>query len=148
MRRVATIAAVTTAAVLWVPATSYAVGSHSPPRPHSEHVPASLRTAHVTYRDEPFDPVSRRRTVHGAKARALVRSFDALNREPKHYLTCDVAGGPTETVIFRARHHVWRAQQSPCSQVQVTRDDQQLPTLLSSQKWSAAVAAALHLGGA
>lgn len=147
VRRTATVGTVVASVVLSATAASYA-GTHRPhpatrPRPAAEHVPATVDKANVSYRQSPAAPPSKHRTVHGAKARALVHSFNHLAREPKNYVTCDIAGGPIEMVVFRTTKHVWRVQQSPCSEVQVTRDNGSLPTLISDPKWSKAVAAAL-----
>jgi hypothetical protein len=101
-----------------------------------EHVPTSLRKARLTYRSEPYKPVSRRRTVTHLKAKELVTAFDQLKRQPKNYVTCDVAGGPTEAVRFHTAAHTWIATQSACSEVQVTRDGKTLPTLLPSKRWA------------
>jgi hypothetical protein len=146
VRRAATVAPVIVASILWAPATSYA-GPHDAhpaarPRPAIEHVPAAVHKARVSYRKAPT-AATKHHTVRGAKAHALVHSFNHLKREPKDYLICDIAGGPTETVVFRTATHIWTVQQSPCSEVHVTRDDKSLPTLLSDTKWSKAVAAAL-----
>jgi hypothetical protein len=100
-----------------------------------EQVPASLRKARLTYRKEPTGPVTRRRTVTGRRAKELVIAFDQLKREPKNYITCDVAGGPTERVRFHTAAHTWIATQSACSELQVTRDGKSLPTLLPSRRW-------------
>jgi hypothetical protein len=112
-------------------------------RPRSEHVPASVHKAEVSYRQTPSAPATKRRTVRGAKARALVHTFDHLKREPNNYVICDIAGGPLETIVFRTATHDWTVEQSPCSEVQVKRDDKALPTLLSDAQWSKAVAAAI-----
>jgi hypothetical protein len=103
-----------------------------------------VHRARVTHRTTPLARVAKIKTVYGDKAKALVRSFNHLKREPKNYVTCDAAGGPVDTVIFRTPKHKWTVQQSACSQVQVQRDRQPLPTLLSSRKWSDAVTAALR----
>lgn len=147
VRRTATVGTVIATFVLSATAPSYAA-AHGPhpatkPRPAAEHVPASVHKANVSYRKDPSAPPSKHRTVHGAKAHALVHSFNHLKREPNKYVTCDIAGGPIDMVVFRTAEHVWRVQQSPCSEVQVTRDNTSLPTLISNQKWSTAVAAAL-----
>jgi hypothetical protein len=55
--------------------------------------------------------------------------------QPPHAVTCDVAGGPVETVSFRTPHHHWVAKESTCSGIQVTRDHKLLPTLVPSARW-------------
>jgi hypothetical protein len=111
-------------------------GTH---RPKAEQVPTSVHRAQLAYRTEPFNPPTRRRTVTGKQAKTLVTDFNSLRRQPKHYLTCDIAGGPQTTVTFRTPNHTWVATQSACTNIVVTRDGKALPTLLSSEKWENAV---------
>jgi hypothetical protein len=82
-------------------------------------------------------------TEKGKKAAQLVTLFDALKREPKDTIHCDIAGGPETTVTFHGPHHTWIAREAACTNIEVTRDGKALPTLLPSTAWSKAVNADL-----
>lgn len=71
--------------------------------------------------------------------RHLIRVFDQLRREPRGTVHCDLAGGPTDTVRFTSRRHVWVAAQAACTNVRVTRDGRHLPTLLPDPAWEKAL---------
>jgi hypothetical protein len=111
-----------------------------PKRPRSEHVPLSLRRAHLALRDEPFDHNRKSLTVTGKQAARLVRAFDSMKTVPRHYFTCDIAGGPQTIVTFRTAAHTWVVKQSACTNVVVTRDGKKLPTLIANGAWDKAIA--------
>jgi hypothetical protein len=115
-----------------------AVRSKHPKRPAAEHVPTSLRKVHLARRNEPFGAVKKRRTVTGKRAAALVKSFDALRVEPRNAIHCNVAGGPEDIATFRTHSHTWVATESACSNIVVTRDGKDLPTLVGSKAWEKA----------
>jgi hypothetical protein len=75
------------------------------------------------------------RLVRGAGATRLITLFNALTPEPRNTIHCDIAGGPTTIVSFQGAHHLWKATESACTDVQVTRDGNSLPTLLPSRAW-------------
>jgi hypothetical protein len=104
-------------------------------RPSREHVPGSVHQARLSYRKEPFQPVSKRNTVTGHAAHSLVKAFNALAVEPPSRLQCQIAGGPSDSVTFRTKSHTWVAKESACSNVVVSRDGKALPTLIGSAKW-------------
>jgi hypothetical protein len=104
-------------------------------RPSRERVPGSVHHARLTYRKEPFQPVSKRNTVSGRTAASLVKAFNALTVEPASRLQCLIAGGPSDSVTFRTTSHTWVAKESACSNVVVSRDGKLLPTLIGSAKW-------------
>jgi hypothetical protein len=112
-------------------------------RPYREHVPASVHTAHLMYKKSAIKSKARRRTATGAKAAALVKSFDKLKLRPRNSVVCDIAGGPTTTVRFATKKHTWLVTQSVCNDIQVTRDGKPLPSLLPSRAWEKAVQAGL-----
>jgi hypothetical protein len=112
-------------------------------RPFAEWVPRSVHRAQVVYRKQSLT-VTKRRTVTGSRAAALVTAFDRLPVEPRHAVSCNVAGGPSETVTFRAAHRRWTAVQSTCTGVEVARDHKPLPTLVPDRRWDRAVHRALH----
>lgn len=112
-----------------------ATASHHPKRPASEYVPTTLRTVHLARRDQPGDAITKRRTVTGGSAAALVKDFDALPVVPRGAVHCNVAGGPQDIVRFRTKSHTWVATESACTNVVVTRDGHRLPTLIGSKAW-------------
>jgi hypothetical protein len=121
-----------------------AAGAAAQTRPAIEHVPVSIHDATVTYSSTSVgsnggEGQGRAVPVHGAKATRLVKLFDGLKLEPRNTIHCDIAGGPTTTVSFQGAHHLWKATESACTDVQVTRDGKPLPTLLPSKAWSAAI---------
>jgi hypothetical protein len=104
-------------------------------RPHTEQVPASIDRAALTYQKQSFRPATKHRVVHGRRAKTLARVFDRLKVQPPHAVSCNIAGGPVETVSFRAHHHHWIAQESTCSGIQVSRDHKLQPTLVPTAHW-------------
>jgi hypothetical protein len=111
-----------------------------PKRPASEHVPLSLRRAHLAWRDEPFTHNRKSLTISGKKAARLIRAFDSMKTVPRHYFQCDIAGGPETIVTFRTAAHTWVVKESACTNVVVTRDGKKLPTLIADAGWDKAVA--------
>ncbi|HEX3705709.1 MAG TPA: hypothetical protein VHV76_03685 [Mycobacteriales bacterium] len=120
-------------------------GDHASARPATEHVSDAVHRVALRYSNGTVTtPTSSSgggggATVHGAKATKLVDLFNALKREPRGTIHCDVAGGPQTTVTFHGPHHTWVAKQAACTNVLVTRDGKALPTLLPSKAWTAAV---------
>lgn len=112
--------------------------------PVAERVPRSVHRARVTYRKQSFSRVTKRRTVRGPRAAALVAAFDSLSVEPRHAVSCNVAGGPSQTVTFRTAQHRWTAMQTTCTGVEVARDHQRLATLSPDRRWDRAVRRALR----
>jgi hypothetical protein len=113
-------------------------------RPVAEWVPRSVHRARIAYRKQSFSRVTKRRTVRGSRAAALVTAFDRLPLQPRHVVSCNVAGGPSETVTFGTAHHHWTSMQSTCTGVEVARDHTKLPTLSPDQRWDRAVRRALR----
>jgi hypothetical protein len=91
---------------------------------------------------QPATP-TKTRVVTGRLAARLVREFNDLRVEPPSTIHCDAIGGTQTIVTFTTPRHTWVARQSACTNVEVSRDDLVLPTLLPSTSWGRAVAAAL-----
>jgi hypothetical protein len=150
MRRLMTVLATTAIAGGTVLGASAADGAsfHSATRPASEHVSAAVHHVVLDYQSTTITPTAGSGqgtavSLHGKKAAHLVTLFNALKREPKATIHCDIAGGPETTVTFHGPHHTWVAKQAACTDVEVTRDGKDLPTLLPSAAWSKAVDADL-----
>ena len=146
MRKLLTAIATTTAlgASLVAAAGAQATTAHGTARPVTEHVPYAVHRVHLLYSSQTAAPGTSRghgtaATVHGAKATQLVDLFNALKREPRGTIHCQIAGGPQTTVTFYGPHHTWRATQGACTNIVVTRDGKALPTLLPTKAWTTTV---------
>jgi hypothetical protein len=113
-------------------------------RPNREHVPTSLRTVQLAKRNQLTGPITRRRTVTGPQAAALVTAFNSLAVVPRDAVHCNVVGGPQTIVRFRSKSHRWVATESACTNVVVSRDGKALPTLIGNAKWERLVRRDLH----
>jgi hypothetical protein len=132
----ATVTAIAAAGLLTTVGVAAASAS-AVSRPAAEHVPMSIHKAEVMY--ESGSGAASAHEVRGAAATRLIRLFDALKPEPRNTIHCDIAGGPTTIVSFQGAHHLWKATESACTDVQVIRDGKGLPTLLPSKAWTTAV---------
>jgi hypothetical protein len=133
----ATVTAIATAGLLTTSAVAGAWASAAS-RPSTEHVPTAIHTAEVLY-DGGASGGASAHLVKGGAATRLITLFNALKLEPRNTIHCDIAGGPTTIVSFKGAHHLWKATQSACTNVQVTRDGKGLPTLLATRAWTNAV---------
>ncbi|HVV76598.1 MAG TPA: hypothetical protein VHC43_11230 [Mycobacteriales bacterium] len=108
-------------------------------RPTAENVPTSVAHVRIAFRD--LSDTSQNRTVvlHGRHARHLVALFDALKREPSGTVHCDAMSSSHTAVTFRGTTHKWVATEAICTNVPVTRDGKQEPTLLPSSAWDGAL---------
>ncbi len=118
------------------PATGSA---HNPKRPPTEHIPLSIHRVQLVRRNLTGPPDRRKVTVTGQAATRLVRTFDAMKRQPRHYVHCLLVGGPETIVTFRSAAHTWVVTESACTNIVVTRDGKPLPTLLPGMAWERAV---------
>ena len=112
-------------------------------RPAAEHIPHSVHDATIESRPGPPSGDDQTVTVHGAKARHLVRIFDRLHVVPAGSVRCDIAGGPEKIVTFTGKSHTWVATEAACTDITVTRDGQHLPALLETPVWDNTLAADL-----
>jgi hypothetical protein len=108
-------------------------------RPKTEHVPLPVSKVTIHYTDVATPKQAKTAKLTTAQKRALTHDFDALHREPAGTVHCDLAGGPVDTIAFVGKHHTWVVKQAACTNVQVTRDGKNLPTLLPTSKWSKAI---------
>lgn len=108
-------------------------------RPAAEHVPASVHHVRIAYRDTQDANQNRTVDLHGRHAHHLVRLFNELEREPKNTVHCLVASTASTRVIFRNSDHRWIASEAICTNLTVTRDGKQLPTLIESDAWNNAL---------
>jgi hypothetical protein len=108
-------------------------------RPAAEHVPSTIGYVRISYTAAGRPDATRRIVLHHRKAHHLAKLFNHLEPEPPGTAHCDVATAWHTTVTFRGPHHTWTAVEVLCRNIEVNRDGRQLPTLLPSKKWEAAL---------
>jgi hypothetical protein len=121
---------------------AYAQTVPQPRRRANEHVPLGLRTVHLVKSTGFPGRVLERRTVHGDRARALVRDFDALKVQPFGAMSCPADTGAYTEAIFRSHGHTWSASYPSCVSVARHGDGGQQPGVCARAAGRPAVTAA------
>ncbi|HVT22297.1 MAG TPA: hypothetical protein VHE57_13025 [Mycobacteriales bacterium] len=132
-------AAVAAGSIAWTAVTATAHPTVRATHPAAEHVPATVHHVRIAYRDSADAESNRTIDLHGRHARHMVRLFNALDREPRNAVHCLARGSARTNVVFKNSDHKWVATEAICTNLTVTRDGKQLPTLLESEKWDAAL---------
>jgi hypothetical protein len=118
---------------------AYAEVVPQPKRRANENVPRSLRTVRVAKINLVNNSVEAAKTITGHQAARLVRDFDVLRVEPPQGPRACPAQLTVLRATFRAGGHVWRAEDSVCGSVPVTRDGHRLPDLMPDQAFTQAL---------
>jgi hypothetical protein len=118
---------------------AYAEVVPQPKRGAIEDVPQSLRTVHLAKLNLTDNSVEARKTITGDAAGRLVRDFDALRVQPPQGVHPCPMQASAIRATFRAGGHVWRAEDSVCGSVIVTRDGHGLPALVPDGAFSRAL---------
>ena len=118
---------------------AYAEVVPQPKRRADENVPRSLRTVHLARVNLTDNSVGARTTITGHQAAQLVHDFDALRVQPPQGVRPCPMQRTALRATFRAGGQVWRAEDSVCGSVVVTRDGHGLPDLVPDRAFSRAL---------